>query len=110
MYVDASTTPLNALINERVDGIIIAGTGGGTYSKAFQVAAENAKQKGVAVVRSSRVVSGNINIATTEEFNDVKMNTVAAFDHNPQKARILLMLALTKTRDREKLQEIFMND
>ncbi len=110
MYVDASTTPLYTLINERVDGIVIAGAGDGNFSKAFQVAAENAKQKGVAVVRSSRVVSGNINIATTEEFNDVKMNTVAAFDHNPQKARILLMLALTKTRDREKLQEIFMND
>ncbi|MCY7311631.1 MAG: type II asparaginase [Chitinophagaceae bacterium] len=110
MYVDASTTPLNALINEKVDGIVIAGAGNGSYNKAFEGAAENAKQKGVAIVRSSRVVSGNITIATTEEFNDVKMNTVAAFDHNPQKARILLMLALTKTRDREKLQEIFMND
>jgi L-asparaginase len=110
MYVDASTILLNTLINERVDGIIIAGAGGGSYSKAFQVAAENSKQMGVAIVRSSRVVSGNITIAITEEFNDVKMNTVAAFDHNPQKARILLMLALTKTKDREKLQEIFMND
>ena len=110
MYVDASATPLNALINEKVDGIVIAGAGNGSYSKAFEGAAENAKQKGVAIVRSSRVVSGNITIATTEEFNDVKMNTVAAFDHNPQKARILLMLALTITKDREKLQDIFMND
>ncbi len=110
MYIDASTTPLNALINEKVDGIVIAGAGNGSYNKAFEGAAENAKQKGVAIVRSSRVVSGNITIATTADFNDVKMNTVAAFDHNPQKARILLMLALTKTRDREKLLEIFMND
>ena len=110
MYVDASTTLLKTLINEGVDGIIIAGAGGGSYSKAFQNASENAKQMGVSIVRSSRVVSGNITIATTEEFNDVKMNTVAAFEHNPQKARILLMLALTITKDREKLQEIFMND
>ncbi|MEO7393438.1 MAG: asparaginase [Chitinophagaceae bacterium] len=110
MYIDASTTPINTLINEKVGGIVIAGAGNGSYNKAFESAAENAKQKKVAIVRSSRVVSGNITIATTEEFNDVKMNTVAAFDHNPQKARILLMLALTKTRDREKLQEIFMND
>ncbi len=109
MYVDASTTPLNTMINEMVDGIIIAGAGGGSYSKAFQDATENAKQKKVTIVRSSRVVSGNVTIATTEEFNDIKMNTVAAIDHNPQKARILLMLALTKTKDREKLQEIFMN-
>ena len=110
MYVDASTTPLNALINDKVDGIVVAGAGNGSYSKAFEAAAENAKQKGVAIVRSSRVVVGNITIATTDEFNDVKMNTVAAFDHNPQKARILLMLALTITKNREKLQEIFMND
>ena len=110
MYVDASATPLNALINDKVDGIVVAGAGNGNYSKSFEAAVENAKQKGVAIVRSSRVVSGNITIATTDEFNDVKMNTVAAFDHNPQKARILLMLALTVTKNREKLQEIFMND
>ena len=110
VYVDASTTSINALINEKVDGIVIAGAGNGSFNKAFEGAAENAKQKGVAIVRSSRVVSGNIPIATTDEFNDVKMNTVAAFDHNPQKARILLMLALTITKDRGKLQEIFMNN
>ncbi len=108
MYIDASTTPLNALINEKVDGIIIAGSGDGTYHNAFKSATENAKQKGVTIVRSSRVVSGDVLISTTDEFNDVKMNTIAAIDHNPQKARILLMLALTKTKDREKLQEIFM--
>jgi len=110
VYVDASTTSINALINEKVDGIVIAGAGNGSFNKAFEGAAENAKQKGVAIVRSSRVVTGNITIATTDEFNDVKMNTVAAFDHNPQKARILLMLALTITKDRGRLQEIFMNN
>lgn len=110
MYVAASVIPLNALINDKVDGIVVAGAGNGSYSKAFEAAVENAKQKGVAIVRSSRVVSGNITIATTDEFNDVKMNTVAAFDHNPQKVRILLMLALTVTKNRDKLQEIFMND
>lgn len=110
MYVDASVIPLNALINDKVDGIVVAGAGNGNYNKSFEAAVENAKQKGVAIVRSSRVVLGNITIATTDEFNDVKMNTVAAFDHNPQKARILLMLALTVTKNRDKLQEIFMND
>ena len=43
MYVDASTTLLKTLINERVDGIIIAGAGGGNYSKAFMDVALNAK-------------------------------------------------------------------
>ncbi|RDB07405.1 type II asparaginase [Runella aurantiaca] len=109
MYVDASAVPLNALLNENIDGIVIGGVGNGHYNQAVQEAIQKAKSKKTIIVRSSRVVSGNTTIATEDEFNDVKMNTVAALDHNPQKARILLMLALTRTKDREKIQEIFLN-
>ena len=61
----------------------------------------------VLVVRSSRVPTG----ATTldAEVDDEKYEFVASWGLNPQKARILLMLALTKTHDWEKIQEYFNN-
>lgn len=109
MYADASAIPFNALLNENIDGIVIAGVGNGHYNQAVQEAIQKAKSTKTIIVRSSRVVSGHTEMATEDEFNDVKMNTIAALDHNPQKARILLMLALTMTKDREKIQEIFRN-
>jgi L-asparaginase len=41
------------------------------------------------------------------EIDDDKMGFIAAMELNPQKARILLMLALMKTSDAKKLQELF---
>ncbi|TYR83289.1 L-asparaginase 2, partial [Serratia marcescens] len=60
---------------------------------------------GVAVVRSSRVPTG----ATTEdaEVDDAKYGFVAAGTLNPQKARILLQLALTRTKDAQQIQQMF---
>ena len=43
------------------------------------------------------------------EVDDAKYGFVASWGLNPQKARILLMLALTKTHDWEKIQEYFNN-
>ncbi|MBS4407810.1 L-asparaginase, partial [Campylobacter vulpis] len=39
---------------------------------------------------------------------DKKLGFISAEDLNPQKARILLMLALTKTNDPKKIQEYFL--
>jgi L-asparaginase len=41
------------------------------------------------------------------ELNDDEMGSIASMELNPQKARVLLMLGLTKTRDAKKLQEYF---
>ena len=43
------------------------------------------------------------------EVDDAKYGFVASWDLNPQKARILLMLALTKTHDWKQIQEYFNN-
>ena len=59
MYVDASAIAINAFINDKTEGLIIAG--------------------------------------------------VAADSHYPQKARILLMLALTITIDQNIIQGMFLN-
>ena len=55
------------------------------------------------VVRSSRV--GNGRVTPTAEFD--AMNIIPSDTLTPQKARILLMLALTKTSDIKELRRIF---
>jgi L-asparaginase/Glu-tRNA(Gln) amidotransferase subunit D len=41
------------------------------------------------------------------ELNDDKLGFIASMDLNPQKARVLLMLGLTKTSDPVRLQRVF---
>ena len=67
---------------------------------------EKALSQGIVVVRSARV--GNGIIARNREADDDKYGFVAADNLNPQKARILLMLGLTKTHDTKALQRMFM--
>jgi L-asparaginase len=42
-----------------------------------------------------------------DEVDDDKLGTIVSDDLNPQKARILLMLGLTKTKDKKELQNYF---
>jgi L-asparaginase len=64
-----------------------------------------AAKKGVVVVRSSRVGSGIVR--RNIELDDDKLGFVAAMDLNPQKARVLLRMALTKTKDVKTIQRYF---
>jgi L-asparaginase len=86
-------------------GIVIAGVGNGNMNKASLTAAANAVQKGVVVVRSSRVVTGVV--GRNVEVNDDELGFIASDELNPQKARILLMLALLKNRNSKDLQTLF---
>src|ERR1035437_4405651 len=92
-YVDASPAAINALVNDKADGLIIACVGNGNLNKAILQSVETAVKKGIVIVRSSRVPSGRVT-QFNQVFDDKKLGTIAANDHNPQKARILLMLAL----------------
>ena len=92
-----------AAISAGVQGIVFAATGNGTLSEVAKKAAVLAQARGIAFVRSTRVVEGAVSIKS----NDVEFNTVASNSLNPQKARVLLTLALTLTNDRERLQNYF---
>jgi L-asparaginase len=107
-YVDASAASINAYINDKTDGLIIACVGNGNFTKSILQAVEAAEKKGIVIVRSTRVPSGRVT-QFNQVFDDKKLGTIAADDHNPQKARILLMLALTITKDKDKIQEMFLN-
>lgn len=104
-YVDEATEPAQALIDAGFQGIVHAGVGNGNIHKRVIPVLAAAAKKGIAVVRSSRIPSGPSTI--DGEVDDAKYGFVAAEDLNPQKARILLMLALTRPCDRETLQRYF---
>jgi L-asparaginase len=86
-------------------GIVIAGVGNGNINKVSVTAAANAVKKGVVVVRSSRVVTGSV--GRNVELNDDELGFIASDELNPQKARILLTLALLGKRSPEQLQNLF---
>jgi len=104
-YANASDAPAKALIAEGYQGIISAGVGNGNLYKTVFDTLASAAHHGVAVVRASRVPGG----ATTEdaEVDDAKYGFVAAGVLNPQKARVLLQLALTQTKDARQIQQLF---
>lgn len=104
-YANASSAPVNALVDSGVRGIVTAGVGNGNFYPDVEQALIAARSKGVVVVRSSRVGSGHV--LRNSEVNDDNLDFIVADDLNPQKARILLMLALTKTQDSDQIQQWF---
>ncbi len=104
-YSNASATAIKALTKAKVDGIVLAGVGDGNFHTNVFGPAVEAQKKGIQIVRSSRVPFGPT--CENGEVDDSTNHFVAAIDHNPQKARVLLMLALTKTRDWQQIQRYF---
>ena len=102
---DMSPDLIDAAVANGAAGIVIAGVGNGNMNKASLEAAARAVKKGVVIVRSSRVVTGAV--GRNVEVNDDEMGFVASDELNPQKARILLMLALLKPRSTAEIQQLF---
>ena len=84
---------------EHSDGIVIAGAGAGEFSEGY---IEVIKDLKIPVVISSRIGDGIIIPA-----NLLVEGTIAADNLPPQKAAVLLRLALTKTKDAGKIQDMF---
>ena len=106
-YSNVEGDVVKMMIKEDYKGIVYAGVGNGNIHKNVFPELEKARKDGIIVVRSSRVPTG----ATTldAEVDDNKYEFVASWSLNPQKARILLMLALTKTDDWKTIQKYFNN-
>lgn len=105
MYADASSDMIDMLVSKKVQGIVIAGVGNGNFNKAYMDAVKRAVSAGVVVCRASRTPSGRV--VLEDEINDDELGTIVSDDLTPQKARVLLMLGLTKTKDRKALQQYF---
>lgn len=85
--------------------IVFAGTGNGSVANYMVDKLKEIRGKGIQIIRSSRVVDGFV-IRNAEQPDD-KYDWVVAHDLNPQKAKILAAVALTKTSDTKELQRIF---
>lgn len=107
IYASADMSPdlIDCAAANGAKGVVIAGVGNGNMNKASVTAAANAVKKGVVVVRSSRVVTGSV--GRNVELNDDQLGFIASDELNPQKARILLTLALLKQRTPEQIQQLF---
>ena len=104
-YSNASELPMKAFMDAKYDGIIHAGVGNGNFYHTIFDLAVQAQKDGIQIVRSSRVPTGETTLEA--EVDDAQYHFVASQGLNPQKARVLLMLALTKTKDWQKIQQYF---
>ena len=98
---------IDASVANGAKGIVIAGVGNGNMNKASLEAAARAAKKGVVIVRSTRVPTGSV--GRNVEVNDDELGFVASDELSPQKARILLALALLKSRKNQEIQNLFYN-
>jgi L-asparaginase len=86
-------------------GIVMAGMGNGNVSSATADALADAASHGVVVVRSTRVVSGDV--GRNIEMNDDALGLIASDQLNPQKSRVLLQLCLARGFGRTAIQDAF---
>ena len=99
-YVDAGPELVQAAVKAGAKGIVVAGFPTGSSSPAMNKALAAARDSGVAIIMGNR--GGDGRIKTDREF-------ISADNLSPQKARILLMLALIKKPTNDRLKEIFLS-
>ena len=100
-YAGFDGSLMEGLVNLRPSGIVVAGFAGGRLSAGGRKAVERAASAGIPVVIASHVPGGRI---VGDPVGSLR--AAVARDLSPNKARILLMLALTRTRDLKAIQRI----
>lgn len=102
-YPGADGALIDAALAADAQGLVSAGTGAGRPTPMEDQALDRARSAGVVVVQASRTGSGRVARAPGLRARGL----VAADNLQPWKARVLLMLALTVTRDPEAIQAMF---
>jgi L-asparaginase len=103
-YAGADATLVTAVVAAGAKGIVSAGFPSGSPSPAQKEALAKAVTEGVVVVQSSRSGSGRV---IDDKAAMRATGFLAADSLTPQKARILLMMALTKTSEPGEIRRIF---
>lgn len=116
VYQGATGDLIRSAVDAGAKGIVIATAGAGATSGTQGEGLSYAAEQGVFIVTTSRTGEGRIapsqgspppGARLTEAQQRRRQFSVSGEDHMAVKARILLMLALTKTHDRGELQRIF---
>lgn len=99
-YQDQDPALLHAAVKAGAKGIVIAGTGNGSLSDVMLEAVQEIMDKGIPVVRSTRTGNG---------FVTPKQEGIGSGVYNPQKAKVLLSLALAHGDNLETIRNYFEN-
>jgi L-asparaginase len=104
-HANMSADLIDAAIANGARGLVIAGLGDGNMTTPALASLTRAAKSGVVVVRSTRLPEGLV--LRNNEVNDDEKGFVASGEMNPAKSRVLLQLALTKTKDPVAIQRMF---
>ena len=104
---NVNDTAYRAFAQAGAKAIVHAGPGNGSVSGTLVLVLQELRAKGIHIIRSSHVNGGGFVLRNAEQPDD-KYDWLVAHDLNPQKARILASVALTRTNDTKELQRIFM--
>lgn len=94
---------IDAMVAHGVKGIVVDGTGAGSVPNTMTDAVKRAQDAGVVVVATARTRGGRVQ----ETPRRTAAHIVAGDNLPPEKARILLQFALTKSTDLTDIQRIF---
>ena len=103
-YAGSDGMLIDAVAGHGSPGLVVAGFGGGTFPPLVIEAAARAAEGGITVVLASRSSAGRVVMTPAKE----RQGFIVSDNLLPQKARVLLMLALTQTTDREQIQQMFL--
>jgi len=106
-YSGADGAAIDAFVAAGAKGIVTAGAGRGGTTRGMSEAIGRAMQKGVIIISGSRTGSGSVPVGTGVRRDGKTASPIGAGDLNVQKARVLLMLALTRTSDAGAIAKIF---
>ena len=104
-HANMSADLIEAAVKNGAQGLVVAGVGDGNMTTPALDALTKAAKGGVVVVRSTRLPMGIV--LRNNEVDDDKLGFVASGELNPPKSRVLLQLALTKTKDPKRIQQMF---
>ncbi len=112
VYQDAPGDIIKAAVDSGARGLVVATAGAGATSGTQNQGFAYAVQKQVFVVIGTRTGSGRIAAPrgptqVASQSAQAPSTTVSAEDLPPVKARLLLMLALTRTTSRDDIQRMF---
>ncbi len=107
-YANTSTLPVQSLVNAHYEGIVNAGSGNGSIYDDVKDILTKAVKENTIVVRSARTPTGFVTYDPS--YDSGKYGFIPSGVLSPQKSRVLLMLALTKTHNQDKVRKIFNNN
>ncbi len=109
-YAGADGAAVDALVAAGARGLVVAATGRGSIPPLQRAAIDRAMARGVVVVAGSRAGAGSVPVGDGVRRGDGGTEapaTVGAGDLGVPRARVLLMLALTRTQDPREVARIF---